>query len=66
MIYELVFSATGRTEKVLDIFSAGWGKDKIHHTYKHTKTFIIIVCIRCYTWRDMYCQMDSDGKRLPF
>lgn len=28
MIYELLFSATGRTENVLDIFSARWSEDK--------------------------------------
>jgi len=29
MIYELLFSATGRTKKVLDIFSARWSEDKV-------------------------------------
>ena len=29
MIYELVFSATGRTENVLDIFSVRWAGEKI-------------------------------------
>ena len=29
MIYELVFSATKRTENVLDIFSAQWGEEKM-------------------------------------
>ncbi|MBR4035147.1 MAG: 4Fe-4S binding protein [Oscillospiraceae bacterium] len=29
MIYELVFSATGRTEKLLDIFSARWTEQKV-------------------------------------
>ncbi len=29
MIYELLFSATGRTKNVLDIFSARWSEDKV-------------------------------------
>ncbi len=29
MIYELLFSATGRTEKVLNIFSAQWTEEKV-------------------------------------
>ncbi len=29
MVYELLFSATGRTENVLDIFSARWSEDRI-------------------------------------
>ena len=61
MIYELVFSATGRTEKVLDIFSARWDGEKIRidlsdvnfdrEKYIFTDSDIIIAAVSVYEGR---------------
>ena len=61
MIYELVFSATGRTEKVLDIFSAQWAGEKIRidlsdvnfgrEKYNFTASDVVIAASSVYEGR---------------
>ena len=61
MIYELVFSATGRTENVLDIFSARWDGEKIRidlsdvnfdrEKYNFTDRDVVIAAVSVYEGR---------------
>lgn len=61
MIYELLFSATGRTQKVLDIFSNQWKEDKEridlfdfsfdHTKYSFNKNDLCIVAVPVYGGR---------------